>query len=62
MAKIVIVYWSGPGNTEMIARAIKEGMESKGADVVLRSVDEASPEEVKEAKCIVFDSPLMRNR
>ncbi len=59
MSEIMIVYWSGTGNTEMMAKAIKEGIEKEGADVSLKSVDKVSIEDVKEEKCIIFGSPAM---
>lgn len=39
MSKIGIIYWSGTGNTETMAEAIKEGVANAGADVELFSVD-----------------------
>ena len=31
--KLAVVYWSGTGNTEMMARAMVEGAKSAGAEV-----------------------------
>ena len=31
MKKTAVVYWSGTGNTEAMAKAVAEGMESAGA-------------------------------
>lgn len=33
MGKIAIIYWSGTGNTEMMADAVAKGAKSKGGDV-----------------------------
>ena len=33
--KTAVVYWSGTGNTEAMARAVAEGMTAAGADVRL---------------------------
>ena len=30
MKKTAVVYWSGTGNTEAMAKAVAEGMESRG--------------------------------
>lgn len=44
--KINIIYWSGTGNTEKMASLIKEGAESKGAEVVLKEVAQASMDDL----------------
>ncbi len=59
MSEIVIIYWSGTGNTKAMAKAIKNGIELEGGDVLLKSVDEAKLDDVKEAKAIIFGSPSM---
>ena len=33
--KTAVIYWSGTGNTEAMARAVAEGMTSAGAEAVL---------------------------
>ena len=35
MGKIAVIYWSGTGNTEMMANAIAKGAKAKGGDVDL---------------------------
>ena len=59
MSGISIIYWSGTGNTEAMAKAIKEGIESDGGNVLLKSVDEARLDDIKDAKAIVLGSPSM---
>lgn len=39
MSKVAIIYWSGTGNTEMMANSIKEGAEGAGAEVVVMTPD-----------------------
>lgn len=39
--KINLVYWSGTGNTEVMANLIKEGAEGAGATVEMKGVSEA---------------------
>ncbi|NLI72496.1 MAG: flavodoxin [Bacteroidales bacterium] len=33
MSKIAVIYWSGTGNTEMMANAVAKGAKDKGGDV-----------------------------
>ena len=39
MKKTAVVYWSGTGNTEAMAKAVAEGMESAGAQVTMLTPD-----------------------
>jgi hypothetical protein len=39
--KAVIIYWSKTGNTEKVAKAIKEGLEASGAEVLVEKPEEA---------------------
>ncbi len=39
--KAAVLYWSKSGNTEKVARAIKEGLEESSAAVTLQRTDEA---------------------
>ena len=59
MATISIIYWSGTGNTEIMAEAIKEGVESTGIDVSIKLVDIATIDDVKDAKAVILGSPSM---
>lgn len=59
MSEIAIVYWSGTGNTETMAKAIKEGIESEGGDVLLKRIEETRLDDIKDAKAIVLGSPSM---
>ena len=56
--KVSIVYWSGTGNTEMMANAIKEGAESAGAEVELLPVA-AAPADVLDSDVLLFGCPAM---
>jgi len=44
--QINIIFWSGTGNTEAMAKFIKEGAESKGVIVTLKNVSEATIDDV----------------
>ncbi|MDY2756729.1 MAG: flavodoxin [Candidatus Treponema excrementipullorum] len=55
--KIYIVYWSGTGNTEIMAQAVYEGAKNNGGDVELKTVsDNVIPED---NDVLVFGCPAM---
>lgn len=58
--KINIIYWSGTGNTELMAQSIYEGS-SKNENVRLISVDKANVDDVKEAYILFLGCPSMGN-
>ena len=58
--KINIIYWSGTGNTELMAQSIYEGS-SKNENVRLISVDKANVDDVKEADILFLGCPSMGN-
>ena len=39
--KAVIIYWSKSGNTEKVAKAIQEGLEASGAEVLVKNPEDA---------------------
>ncbi|HCL4445921.1 flavodoxin [Clostridium botulinum] len=57
MAKVNIIYWSGTGNTEKMAEAIKEGLAS--VEAKLLSVSDATTKDVEEAEVVVLGCPSM---
>ena len=59
MANVLIVYWSGTGNTEIMAEKIKEGLEQAGASVDMRTVDAVKPSEISGYDKIAFGCPSM---
>lgn len=61
MSKLLIVYWTGTGNTEIMAEKIKEGAESNGAEVELRRVDEVDASIVEDYDLIALGCPSMGN-
>ena len=45
MSKVAIIYWSGTGNTEAMAKAVAEGAKAAGAEVdLLNCADESGVE------------------
>ena len=59
MADVLIVYWSGTGNTEMMAEKIKEGLENNHVVVKMATVDEVDPSEVSNYNKILLGCPSM---
>ncbi len=59
MKKLTIIYWSGTGNTEMMAEAIAEGAKAKGAEVEIKKVEDASPADVEAAEVVALGCPSM---
>lgn len=59
MNKIAIVYWSGTGNTEIMANAIKDGILSADTKADLFTASAFSPEKAKEYDCFAFGCPSM---
>jgi len=56
--KMLVVYDSRSGNTEAMAYAVAEGVESEGVDVEVKKVDEASVDELPEVDGIILGSPV----
>lgn len=59
MSKVSIVYWSGTGNTAMMAGSIADGVAAAGGEVELITVDEASADALKDASVIALGCPSM---
>ena len=59
MSKTAIVFWSGTGNTEAMAQAVKEGMEAKGAEVTVMGPSEFTADMVNDYDAIAFGCPAM---
>ena len=59
MAQISIVYWSGTGNTELMAQKVAEGVMEAGQEAVVLSVDLADVSELKKARAFALGCPSM---
>ena len=57
--KTAVVYWSGTGNTEAMAKAVAEGMTAAGAEAALLTPDQASPAALGGYEAIAFGCPAM---
>lgn len=44
MGKTAVIYWSGTGNTEAMAKAITEGLKGENSEVTLYNVSEITAE------------------
>jgi flavodoxin short chain len=59
MSKVIVVYWSGTGNTEKVAELIAKGAADKGAAVVRKTVAETSVAELADYDVVALGSPSM---
>ena len=59
MKKTAVVYWSGTGNTEAMAKAVAEGAESAGAQVTMLTPDQVKASELSAYDAIAFGCPAM---
>ncbi len=61
MARVAIVYWSGSGNTELIAQAVCEGAKAAGADAHLYKAMDFSASMVNQFDSVAFGCPARGN-
>ena len=59
MSQIAVIYWSGTGNTESMARAVEDGAKKAGAGTVLKTVSEISAAEAASFDAIALGCPAM---
>ena len=59
MSKVLVVYWSGTGNTEAMANAVADGAKSAGAEVNLIDVDSTKASEIADYDAVAFGCPAM---
>ena len=59
MGKVAVVYWSGTGNTEIMANCIAEGAKAKGAEVDVLTCDNFTVDMVNDYSAIAFGCPSM---
>ena len=59
MAKVAVIFWSGTGNTEAMAKYIQEGAKAAGHEVSLKEVAQASAADVTDADIAVLGCPSM---
>ena len=59
MGKIAVVYWSGTGNTEAMAKAVVEGIENGGVEAQLFSAGEFDSSMLSSYDAVAFGCPAM---
>ena len=59
MSKVAVVYWSGTGNTEMMAQKVAEGAKEAGAEVSVLTSADFSADDVDAYDAIAFGCPAM---
>ena len=59
MSKVAVVYWTGTGNTEIMANAVAEGAEGKGAEVETMQAADFSASTAESFDAIAFGCPAM---
>jgi flavodoxin short chain len=59
MKKVLISYWSGTGNTKVMAEQLAKGVTESGGEAIVKPVSETTPGAVKEAAAAAFGCPAM---
>lgn len=59
MKNVTVIYWSGTGNTELMAQAVAEGAKEAGAEVKVLPVAIASAEDVQADGALALGCPAM---
>lgn len=59
MADVSIIYWSGTGNTKIMAEELEKELLSKGKSVDICDVEEATPELIKDSSYVALGCPSM---
>ena len=59
MSKVAVVFWSGTGNTEAMAKLVVEGAQEAGAEVAVFEVSSFSADMVDAFDTFAFGCPAM---
>ncbi len=59
MSKVAVVYWSGTGNTEIMASAVAEGIREAGGEAEMVSVSGFSADTINGYDAIAWGCPAM---
>ena len=59
MSRIAVVYWSGTGNTEAMAKAVAQGARGAGAEAEVISASGFDPSKTDSFDAIAFGCPAM---
>lgn len=59
MKKTAVIYWSGTGNTEAMARAVLDGMKEARAEAEIFAASEFNPDKINDYESLAFGCPSM---
>ena len=59
MSKVAVVYWSGTGNTEAMAKAVAEGAKENGAEADVLQASEFGTDKLGDYSAVAFGCPAM---
>lgn len=59
MSKVAVVYWTGTGNTGMMAEAVADGAKAAGAEVTVLGPSQFSAGDVASYDAVAFGCPAM---
>lgn len=59
MKTLVVVYWSGTGNTKAMAQAVAQGARDAGSEVIVKEVGEADAQLIRSSDAVALGCPSM---
>ena len=59
MSKVAVVYWSGTGNTEAMAKAVAVGAKENGAEADVLQASEFGADKLGDYSAVAFGCPAM---
>lgn len=59
MKQVPVIYWSGTGNTQMMAEAVAAAITEAGAEALLKEVTSTSADEAAQYEAIALGCPAM---
>ena len=57
MPKVLVLYYSRSGNTELLAKSITEAIAEEKIDVICKKVEDTSPDELVDVDGLIVGSP-----
>ena len=59
MSKVAVVFWSGTGNTEIMAKSVAEGAKNAGAEISLLTAEDFQASMMDDYDAVAFGCPAM---
>ena len=59
MKTLLVIYWSGTGNTKAMAQAVAQGARDAGSEAIVKDVSEATLENVRSTDALALGCPSM---